>query len=796
MPARFRTRLRQAIAISALVAGTVVPVPAQAAPVANPASYVDTLIGTEGRGETWPGADTPFGMVQWSPENTRGNQNRTPSPGGYDYKATRIRGFALTHLSGTGCAGASGDIPFLPYAGTVTTSPTADTTDAVYATNFAHANESGKAGSYRVKLDSGVDVELSATTRTGSGRFTYPAGTASMLLRTSSSEVGSGAAVTSIDPATRTISGSVTSGNFCGYINPIGRRSYYTLHFTVTFDKPFSTTGTWENDVVRPGTTSASGGTTYGTAGWPEPGKGSGGYVTFDLSSGRTVNARVGISYVSAANARANLAAENPAGTTFDAVKQRAFTAWNTELGRLEVTGGTPAQLTTFYTAAYHSLLHPNVFSDVNGQYTGMDQKVHTVSAGQRAQYANFSGWDVYRGQLQLVTLLRPDAGSDIAQSLLNQATQNNGVWDRWTHNQGGTHVMNGDPAHAALPSIHAFGGTRFDTRAALASMVHSATTVTPEDLSRDGWNVMVVGERPSLDKWLSIHYIPANGNAWGGAAETLEESIADFSLSQFARKLGDTGRYSEFIKRGQYWKNVFHPARKYVQNREADGTWPAHDPASGAGFAEGSSAQYTWMVPHNGKALITMMGGNAEATARLDNFFHNVDGTWALSGKGGLKAEMANEPSITAPWMYSFAGSPYKTQETIREIVNTLWSAAPSGIPGQDDLGAMSAWYVFGAMGMHPLTPGRAEMLLASPLFERIVVKRSNGVMLTITAPGASADTKYVQSLAVNGAASTKAWLPESLVQRGGTVGFTLGSKPNTSWGSSPADAPPSFDS
>jgi predicted alpha-1,2-mannosidase len=751
-----------------------------AAAVTNPAGLVNTLIGTSNHAETWPGADTPLGMVQWSPETTRGNQTRTPEPGGYGFDATRIRGFSLTHLSGTGCAGASGDIPFMPFVGTVNSSPSADSTDATFASNFSHANETGTAGYYRVLLASGVNSELTATTRTGSGRFSYPSGTASMLVRTSNSEVGSSAATVSIDAANRTISGSVTSGNFCGYINTVGRRSYYTLFFTAVFDKPFASTGTWLDSTLRPGTTSASGGTTYGTNGFPPAGRGSGGYVTFDLSSGRTVGVRVGISYASAAGARANLNAENPAGTSFNTIRQRATNAWNTELGRLEINGGTTAQQTTFYTALYHAMLHPNVFSDVGAA---------------RTQYANFSGWDVYRGQLQLITLLRPDIGSDIAQSIFNVATANGGVWDRWTHNQGGTHVMTGDPAHAALPSIYAFGGTNFDATGALTSMIHSATTVTSADLSRDGWNVMVVGERPSLDKWLSLHYIPTNGNAWGGAGETLEESIADFGISQLARRLGNS-RSAEFLARAQFWKNVFNPNNGgFIQNRNSDGSFPSFNPASSSGFAEGSAAQYTWMVPHNIKGLFGRMGGNTAATNRLDTFFHNSDGSFALTGAGGLKSELDNEPSIWVPWLYNFTGRPFKAQETIRQVLTTLWSATPGGIPGQDDLGAMSAWYVWSAIGLHPLTPGRAELLLSSPLFGQVIIHRGNGVTITINGSGASTANKYVQSLTVNGATSTRPWLPESFVASGGTLGFTLGSTPNTSWGSNPADAPPSFD-
>ncbi|WP_236048821.1 GH92 family glycosyl hydrolase [Paractinoplanes ovalisporus] len=786
---------RRVLVSVALLAATVLTPLATGQPayaVTNPAGSVNTLIGTQG-GETLPGAVTPYGMVQWSPENTAGNQTRTVRPGGYGYNTTKIRGFSLTHMSGTGCAGGSGDIPFFPYAGTVSSSPSADRTDAVYASTFSHANETAKAGYYQVKLDSGVNTELTASARTGSGRFTYPAGgTASMLVRTSNSEVGSSAAQISVNAATRTISGSVTSGNFCGYINAVARRSYYTLYFTAVFDKPFASTGTWQDGTVTPGGTSSSGGTTYGTDGWPVAGKGSGGYVTFDLSQGTTVNARVGISYVSPAGAQANLAAENPAGTSFDTLRQRATDAWNTELGRIDANGGTTAQTTTFYSALYHSLLHPNVFNDVNGQYMGMDQQVHTLSSGQKAQYANFSGWDVYRGQVQLVTLLRPDIGADIAQSLLNQADQNNGVWDRWTHNQGGTHVMTGDPAHAAVPSIYAFGGTGFNASAALTSMVRAATTVTPADLSRDGWNVMVVGERPSLDKWLSLHYIPTEGNAWGGAGETLEDAIADFGLAQLAQRLGNTGTAQQFGERAQYWKNVFNPGNGgYIQNRNTNGTWPSFDPGSSSGFAEGSAAQYTWMVPHNVRGLFDRMGGNTAVVNRLDTFFHNSDGSWSLKGGGGTKSALDNEPSIWTPWLYNYAGRADKTQQTVRQVLNTLWAPTPTGIPGQDDLGAMSAWYVWSAMGLHPLTPGRSELLVSSPLFPQVTVHRGNGPTISVSAPGATKNP-YVQSLSVNGSASNRAWLPESFVATGGTLDFTLGATAKPSWGT---EAPPSFD-
>ena len=768
---------------------------------ADVAQYVNPLIGTQG-GETWPGADTPFGMVQWSPENTAGDQTRATSPGGYSYLHPKIRGFGLTHMSGTGCAGAYGDIPFFPYPGDVTTSPSSDSTDAIYASTFSHGNEQAQPGYYAVTLDNGAQVELTATTRTGAGRFTYPDGKpATMLLRTSSSEVGSEDAQVTVDAATQTITGSVTSGNFCGYIygtqGNIDRRSYYTLYFHAEFDRPFTAYGTWHDGTVSPGQASASGGTSYGTDGYPPKGVGSGAYVTFD-TGGQPVNVRVGISFVSEANAKANLDAENPTGKSFDDVRQAAYDAWNGKLGRVEVGGGTAEQLATFYTALYHSLMHPNVFSDVSGEYVGMDQETHMLSAGQTAQYANFSGWDVYRGQLQLVALVDPSIASDIAQSLLNQADQNGGVWDRWTQAAGGTHVMTGDPAHAALPTIYAFGGTSFDAQSALASMVHAATTATSDDLSSKGWNVMVVGERPSLDQYQSLHYVPAGGHAWGGAGETLEDVSADFAISQLAERLGDTATHDTFLARSAYWHNVFNPqataTEGYVQDRNADGSWATpFTPDTTTGFAEASAAQYTWMVPFDVGGLFGALGGGAHALARLDDFFR-PSGKWTLTNAGGTHAEMNNEPSIGAAYLYDFAGAPSKTQETVRRVIDTLWRDAPNGIPGEDDLGAMSAWYVWSAMGLYPQYPGRAELVLTAPVFSSVVIRRANGVVLEIHAPEADSGAIYIDQLQVDGAPSTKPWLPESFVTQGGKLDFVLAAQPSATWGTDVADAPPSF--
>ncbi|SEF52105.1 alpha-1,2-mannosidase, putative [Bryocella elongata] len=783
-------------------------------PLRDPAALVNPIIGTTNGGNDYPGATVPLGMVAWSPEEPRhrprarvegvpgsriDDPGRPAAPGGYEYSSDRISGFSLTHLMGTGCAGASGDIPFMPYVGEVTSSPADDLRAEVYGSTFSHEDETAKAGYYKVKLANGVAVELTASPRTGAGRFTYPAGKAAvMLVRTSNSETGSSEAQVKIDAATRTISGSVTSGNFCGYIGTADRHSYYTLYFVAQFDTPFTATGTWQDAAVKAGSTEAHGGTTYGPKGFIPPGKGSGAWVAFDASGGKTVGIRVGVSYVSERSAKENLRAESPAGTTFDMVREKAHAAWNQALGKIEIEGGTPDEQVVFYTALYHTLMGENLYSDSDGRYLGMDGKVHTVVAPQKAQYGTFSGWDVYRSQLQLLTLIEPQIAGDLAQSLLNQATQNGGEWDRWTHNAGITHVMNGDPAAPAIADILAFGGSNFDAKAAYRSLLQAATVPTAHDLSEEGCPVECVGQRPSLDQWMKLHYIPVGAHAWGPAADTLEDVAADFAMSELARRMGDGAMQRSFLERAQYWKNIFNPQATpeggYIQNRNADGTWPKFDPKSTEGFVEGSGAQYLWMVPFNAKGLFNMMGGDAKASERLNAFFYNADGSLAVTNSGPLHAELNNEPSIASPWLFDFLRQPWKTQEAVRKVLNSIWTNKPNGLPGNDDLGEMSSWYVWAAMGMYPEIPGRAELVLGSPLFESITIRRGAGDIV-VKAHGAGTNAPYVQSLKVDGKAASSTWLPQSFVQRGGRLEFELGTAPETHWGTGASDVPPSFE-
>lgn len=764
---------------------------------AGPADKVNPLVGTSHGGDTYPGAVMPFGMLQWSPENTRGKHTRTASPSGYQYDATRIRGFSLTHVSGAGCAGASGDVPMMPVTVPVAASPAADVRDERYAADFRHEDEQATPGSYRVKLANGVQVVLAAATRSGMASFDFPKHQpANLLIRVSDSEVGSSDASIAVDPANRMVSGSVTSGNFCGYLAKADQRSYYTLYFVASFDQPFTATGTWQDASVHDGATAEKGATGYDEKGFPVPGKGSGAWVSFDPAKG-PVHVRVGISYVSVDNARANLGEEIPENASVEQVSDRAHAAWNDMLGRIAVDGGNAEQHAVFYTALYHSLLHPNVFSDINGEYRGFDQQTHRVAGSQKIQYANFSGWDVYRSQLQLVAWLLPDVAGDMAQSLYNQARQNDGEWDRWTHNSGGTHVMSGDPAVPALADIYAFGGRNFDLQGAYASMVHAATVPTAHDLSDDGCNVECVGQRPSLDQWLKLHYIATASHAWGGAAETLEDATADFALSQLADDVHDTANAQRFLARSGYWRNLYNSNATahegYIQNRNADGSWPAFSPGSDDGFVEGSAAVYLWMVPFDVHGLFQAMGGSAKASARLDRFFHDEHGHWAVTDAGPLHAELNNEPSVATPWLYDFAAQPYKTQDTVRTVLERYWKNAPDGIPGNDDLGEMSSWYVWSALGLYPEVPGRAELLISSPLFPHAAVHREGGDVV-IDAPGASSEQRFIHALSVDGHVYDKPWLPAGFATHGGTLRVELRRSIDRAWGSQSQNAPPSF--
>ncbi|MFE2026684.1 GH92 family glycosyl hydrolase [Streptomyces hygroscopicus] len=795
-----------AVAVGALLAPLAAAPAASAAPpageVRHPVDYVDPLIGSAGGGNTYPGANVPFGMIAWSPTSTAGDQTNTAAANGYSYHTTRTRGFSLTHVNGAGChPGAAGDVPIMPFVGQVDTSPTADTKDQKYAAGFSHDQEKAEPGHYRVGLDSGAVADLAVSERAGVADFSFPRGApAHLLFRTSNSLNGSENAHIEIDARRRKVTGWVLTGAFCGRRANGGennRTTYYRLHFSASFDRAFSTVGTWENDRLAPGATTADGGEGYLT-GADRAGRGSGGYVGFDTTRDTDVHMRLGISYVSLAGAEANLRAEIAPRASVAEVAADGRAAWDRKLRAVRISGGSEPRRTAFYTALYHALQQPNLISDTDGRYPGMDGTPHRLERGQKAQYSNFSGWDQYRAQVQLLALLQPRVAGDFAQSLLNFARQNGGVWDRWVHISGATHVMTGDPSAATLATFYAMGVRNFDAEGAFDSLYRQATVPHPDGLSDKGCPGQCEGQRPNLAQYLASGYAAQDVcHCWGGAAETLEDSVADDALARWARLLGRAEEAEELGARGGYWRNVFNPdataTAGSVQARNRDGSWVTpFDPASDRGFAQGSAATYTWMVPQDVQGLAEAMGGRETAAARLDGFFHKPDGSWSVRGGDPLRYDPTNEPGIHAPWLYNALGQPWKTQETVRQIVDTVYGTGPSGLPGNDDLGTMSAWYVFAALGIYPQAPGRAEALLAGPLFPRAVIAPAGRRRaLTIAAPEASDSAFYVAGVRVNGKPHDTSWLDGSFLRGGGSLSFDLAGRPATGWATDPDRLP-----
>jgi len=820
---RDRKRFRQRLAVACVLGMAVLSLPtggsayAASTPtqgvVKDPASLVNPLIGTSGAVDTFPGPDMPAGMMQWGPDTTPDR----PDGGGYEYNDSKLSGFSLTHVSGPGCP-VAGDLPILPVTGALS----GNLGDA--SVGFSHHDEQAGIGSYKVTDANGVTTELTDTTRAGLGRFTFPAGRQANLLF----KLSGGA--TQVD-GTRVqvvndqeISGAIDSGHFCGASNR------YTLHFDIKFDQPFTASGTWVGGTINPDATSLKAGKVLQTpqatksaplkekhftvparpaptihgggdkaSGTPSPAPSTstaprspaaakaaqppttganGMYLTFDTSSTPTVSAKVGISYTNDAGAADNLATEIKKWN-LDAVEQANHDAWNAVLNKLQIGGGSSDQQVQFYTALYHALLHPNVFSDDNGQYMGMDNQVHKLTKGQKAQYANYSGWDTYRSQTQLMAMVEPKVAGDVVTSMLNGYDQT-GLLPKWASNNGESYVMVGDPAAGIIADAYAFGATNFDTDKALAALQHEATVPNndrPGESVRDAKGYLPLDE----DDYSCCNF-------YGPVSTQLEYDSADYALAAFAKSLGKTTVYEKFATRAQDWMNVFNPQTGYLQAKNKDGQFAGgFTPGTSNGFVEGTSAQYTPMVPFNLQQLIQARGGDKAYSSYLDSLLDNI------THPGNTDADLSNEPSVEIPWEYDYTGQPWKTQSAVRAAQQDLYFNAPVGSFGNDDLGAMSSWYVWSELGMYPETPGTDTLALGSPAFPVAQVTLGGGKTVRINAPQAAPDAPYVQSLHVKSKEWNTSWLSYQQFKGAGTIDFTLGTQPNTSWASDPSAVPPS---
>lgn len=690
----------------------------------NYAEEVNTLIGTKGlglaSGYLYPGATYPFGMVQFTPS--------------YFSKSA---GFVINQLSGAGCDH-MGNFPTFPVKGKLQASP-----ENILNYRINISKEQGHAGYYEATVQEDIRAHLTVTERTGMTKYEFPANqTMGTVI------IGGGISATPINQAAIVITapnrceGYAVGGNFCGLPTP------YKVYFVAEFDKGAVEFGTWKQKELKPNTTFAEG-------------ECSGVYFTFDLDKKKDIQYKIGVSYVSVDNARKNLRMEN-AGWNFDEIRGEAEKSWNHYLSKIEVEGDNADRITQFYTHLYRTMIHPNVCSDVNGEYMGADNRVYKSRS---KQYTSFSNWDTYRTQIQLLAMLEPDVTSDIVISHQDFAEQSGGAFPRWVLANVETGVMQGDPTPILISNAYAFGARNYDPRPIFKTMRTNAEI--------PGAKSQNIEERPGLKQYLEKGYY--------NASEQLEYTSSDFAIGQFAlRAIGDEFSAWRYFHFARSWKNLFNPETGWLQSRNSDGSWK---PLS-EDFRESTYKNYFWMVPYDIAGLVEMIGGKKNAEQRLDEFFQRLDANyndaWFASG---------NEPSFHIPWIYNWVGCPYKTQAVVNRILNEQYSGKIDGLPGNDDLGTMGAWYIFACIGLYPEIPGIGGFTINTPIFSSVKIHLKNG---SIFIKGGSEKNIYIKSLKVNGVLYNSTWINWDELSNGATLEYQTSGKADLKWGTKVL--PPSF--
>lgn len=784
-----------------LLAAIVLPVSA-AAPGDMP---VNTFIGTQDEGNTFPGASAPFGMIQVGPTGEH--------YAGWRYSDPRIRGFGHSYVSGAGCWEQGGQLQVLPVTGRIGPGGDFDTAKPEsfdykrYAAAFTYDGEVGQAGYYKVKLTSygGITAETTALTRAAAERYTFAPGTASgnVLLNLGQanerhSVVGSEVQV--VDD--RTVEGKITTKSFCG-------GAQYSTWFRIVFDQPFVAHGIWDDRGGFPG---ASGPSQQGDS------RPHGVWLTFDLKRGTAVTAVSAISHVDQEGARANLKAEGMAGNQpigFDAMRAKSEAEWQHELGSVRIDGGSIDDRTVFYTALYHALLQPMTGNDADGRYRGYDNAIHSAKGWTYYEY--FSLWDIYRAQNQLLALLRPARARDIAYTVLKIREQ--GGWlPRWGYANFETNVMTGDPVTPFLVDLWRYGALKGREAEAWTALRENAFGVPPEQIRAQGRS-----GNPSYLRQGFVQYDRAfvskgmDTDPHHGASATLEYSLADGALAVMARALGHTADARLLDQRALNWRKLWDDSvidkptglHGFPRPRLLDGSWFAdvngsYDPRGERGFHEGTAWQYQWLVRQDIPGLAAAMGGPAAALRRLDLFFdydalvadpQAVRKSWVVgpySYYSQFRYNPNNEPDLHAPWVYTLMGQPWKTTTVLR-AAETLFGNGPSGVTGNDDLGTMSAWYLFSALGMYPDAPGTGRFLLHAPRFAHAEIDLANGRTLRIDAPGARpGERRFVQSVSFDGRPLSRVWLDWEQLQAAGKLEYRLAPQPDPAgWGTHARDLP-----
>lgn len=722
----------------------------------SPIDYVNPFIGTSNFGTTNPGPIAVRGMVNVSPFNVAGEQNlplekdsrwlSTP----YINENTFLTGFSHVNLSGVGC----------PELGVILAMPTTGdlvTDHLKYGSQYS--NEVSKVGYYSTTLDKyGVKVETTASTRVGVSKYSFPAGDANILLNMGLGLTNEqGAQVKVISPTE--IEGIRNVGSFC-YYKP---EEAYPVYFVAKFSEPAEDFGVWKKPRTYEGAEAqwmTYNGKTRLLRKYTKEvvGDSIGAYMRYNFKTPTVVEMKVGISYVSIENARENLEKET-ANKSFRKVLESTQKEWEEHLSRIQVEGATEDDRTIFYTALYHTLVHPNTLNDINGEYPKM--KTRETLKTEDTRFTVFSFWDTYRNLHQLMSLVYPKQQSNMVKSIL-QIYDESGWLPKWELNATETTTMVGDPAGIIIADTYLKGIRDFDIDKAYTAMLKSANQLKDNPL------------RPGIEDYLEKGYLTTKTTNSGSVSTTQEYNISDYAISRLAEAMGKKQDASNFKKRSLSYRKLFDKELNLLRPRNDDGSWLSpYDPEDGAnfvenpGFIEGNAWQYTFMVPHDVKGLIRLMGGEKEFAAQLKRVFD----------KGQF--DMANEPDIAYPYLFNYIkGKEWMTQEKVSELLSTYFKNTPDGLPGNDDTGTMSAWAVFSMIGIYPISPANPVYALTKPKFDKITIRLDGeyyiNTTLTITSNG-SKGGKHISEIKVDGKKHPNYFISHETLSKCKTLEFVI---------------------
>jgi predicted alpha-1,2-mannosidase len=728
-------------------------------------------------GHTYPGATVPFGMVQLSPDTDtisyekdgKYNGEVYAYCAGYQYDDPTIVGFSHTHFSGTGHSDL-GDFLVMPLAGPVRLNPgTADRPGSGYRSAYSHSNEVAEPAYYRVLLnDDGILAELTATTRVGFHRYTYgDVDTASLIL-----DLIHGI-YNYEDKNVWTFIRVENDTLVTGYRQTNGWARTRTVYFAMTFNKPIVQYGHKKYDQVvyrgfyRKFDESKN---------FPEmAGEKIRAYFRFDMHDGEQLMVKFALSSVSAEGAIKNLNCEIP-HWDFDMVVRESQEIWNEELNKVSVEMMNPADMTTFYTALYHTYLSPTVYMDADGSYRGLDQNIHKADGF--TNYTTFSLWDTYRALHPLFNILQPGRNADMIKSMLAHYDQSvHSMLPVWSHYANENWCMIGYHAVSVIADAAVKGNDDFDLDHALEACINTSNY----DLF-DG-----------INWYKKMGYVPEDKNS-SSVSKTLEYAYDDWTIARLAAKAGNQAVAGQYEKRAENYLNVYNPASAFMQPKLSDGTWKApFDPLNthGQGFIEGNAWNYSLYVPHQISNMISLMGGKERFSKHLDSLFtmhlsdENFKETEDITRDGIIGYYVhGNEPGHHIPYLYNWSGQPWKTQEKVRMIMREMYGDSPDGLCGNDDCGQMSAWYIFSALGFYPVCPGSNWYAIGSPLVKSAVITLENGRTLRITVENQSEENVYIREINLDGVKYSKNYISHSDLFIAGVITFVMTSKPNKSWG------------